>query len=186
MRQLVMQMMTTLDGRLDHPEEWVSEIPDDLYAEIDRLYERYDTVLVGRTTAVEMAEYWPGAETDAAETETARSMAHKMNTYKKYVFTGSSEPLEWSNVELVPVDDDALVAFVEELKARPGGDIHLAGGAQLARACVRLGLVDRYRLFVYPVVSPGASWFGEIDGRPELELESATAYSNGVVGLYYT
>jgi hypothetical protein len=82
-----------------------------------------------------------------------------MNTYKKYVFTRSDEPLEWSNVELVPVDDDeALLAFVEECKAQPGGDIHLSGGAQLART---------------------------IAGKRELELESATAYSNGVVGLYY-
>ena len=138
-------------------------IPDDLYAEIDRVYESFDTVLVGRTTALEMAEYWPGAETDEDGSAISRSMARKMNTYKKYVFTSSSEPLEWSNVELVPVDgDEAIVAFVEELKARPGGDIHLSGGAQLARTLIRLGVVDRYHLFVYPVVSAGASWFDEI------------------------
>ena len=186
MRKLVMQMMTTLNGRLDHPEEWVPEIPDDLYAEIDRLYEGYDTVLVGRATALEMAEYWPGAETDPAESDTARSMARKMNTVEKLVFTSSGEPLEWTNYELVPVDgDDALVAFVDQLKARPGGDIHLSGGARLARTLIRLGVVDGYRLFVYPVVSPGACWFGELDGQHGLELQSATAYSNGVVGLYY-
>jgi dihydrofolate reductase len=186
MRQLVMQMMTTLNGRLDHPEEWVPEIPGDLYAEIDRIYESFDTVLVGRATALEMAEYWPGAETDESEPAVARSMARKMNAYKKYVFTRSSEPLEWSNVELVSPDgDEAVVAFVEELKARPGGDVHLSGGAQLARTLIRLGLVDRYRLFVYPVVSAGARWFDEIGEQRGLELESATAYSNGVVGLYY-
>jgi dihydrofolate reductase len=113
-------------------------------------------------------------------------MARKMNAYKKYVFTRSTEPLEWSNVELVSPDrDEAVVAFVEELKARPGGDIHLSGGAQLARTLIRLGVVDRYHLYVYPVVSPGDSWFGEIGGQQGLELQSATAYSNGVVGLYY-
>ena len=181
-----MQMMSTLNGRLDDPGAWVPEIPEDLYAEIDRLYDGYDAVLVGRTTALEMAEYWPGAETDDAESDTARSMARKMNTYKKYVFTNSDEPLEWTNVELVPVGDDAaLKAFVEELKAQPGGDIHLSGGAQLARTLIRLGVVDRFRVFVHPVVSPGATWFEAIDGQRELELESATAYSNGVVGLYY-
>jgi len=133
-----------------------------------------------------MAEYWPGAETDESEPAVARSMARKMNTYEKYVFTRSSEPLAWSNVELVTPDgDEALVAFVEELKARPGGDIHLAGGAQLARTLIRLDVVDRYHLYVHPVVSLGDSWFGEIRGRLGLELHSATAYSNGVVGLYY-
>ena len=186
MRNLVMGMMTTLNGRLDDPGAWVTEIPDDLYAEIDRIYESFDTVLVGRTTALEMAEYWPGAETDDDGSAISRSMARKMNTYKKYVFTGSSEPLEWSNVELVPVDgDETLVAFVEQLKAQPGGDIHLSGGAQLARTLIRLGVVDRYHLYVYPLVSAGAGWFDEIGERRELELQSATAYSNGVVGLYY-
>ena len=186
MRKLVMQMMTTLNGRLDHPEEWVPGIPDDLYAEIDRIYDSFDAVLVGRTTALEMAEYWPGAETDPDGSEISRSMARKMNTYKKYVFTRGGEPLDWSNTELVPVeDDDALLAFVEALKAQAGGDIHLSGGAQLARTLIRLGVVDRYHLFVYPVVSTGARWFDEIAGQRELELQSATAYSNGVVGLYY-
>ena len=186
MRNLVMQMMTTLNGRLDHPEAWVAEIPDDLYAELDRLYESYDTVLVGRTTAVEMAEYWPGAETDAAGSAISRSMARKMNAYQKYVFTTSSEPLGWSNAELVSVEgDDALGAFVERLKGQSGGDIHLSGGARLARTLIRLGVVDRYHLFVHPVVSDGLSWFEEIGEQRELELASATAYSNGVVGLYY-
>jgi dihydrofolate reductase len=186
MRTLVMGMMTTLNGRLDDPDAWLTEIPDDLYAEIDRIYESFDTVLVGRTTALEMAEYWPGAETDEGGSAVSRSMARKMNTYRKYVFSGSSEPLEWSNVELVPVErDDALVAFVEQLKAQPGGDIHLAGGARLARTLIRLGVVDRYNLYVHPVVSAGASWFDEIEEKRDLELLSATAYSNGVVGLYY-
>ena len=55
------------------------------------------------------------------------------------------------------------MAFVEQLKAQPGGDIHLAGGAQLARTLIRLGVVDRYHLYVYPLVSAGASWFDEIE-----------------------
>ena len=97
------------------------EIPGDLYAEIDRIYDSFDTVLVGRTTALEMAEYWPGAETDEGEPAVARSMARKMNTYKKYVFTRSSEPLEWSNVELVaPGGDEAVVAFVEAAEGTSG------------------------------------------------------------------
>ena len=50
MRNVVMAMMTTLNGRLDDPDAWMTGIPDDLYAELDRVYETFDTVLVGRTT----------------------------------------------------------------------------------------------------------------------------------------
>ena len=188
MRKVVMGMMTTLNGRLDDPEVWVTGIPDDLYAELDRLYETFDTILVGRTTYDEMLEYWPGAETEAGGSESSRSMARKMNSYKKYVFTGASETtaLEWNNAEEVPAhSDEDIVAFVNDLKAQPGGDIHLSGGARLAKTLVRLGLVDQYHLVVHPVVSAGESWFDEIEEKRELSLQSAAAYSNGVVGLYY-
>jgi dihydrofolate reductase len=58
MRKVVMRMMTTLNGRLDDPDAWVTGVPDDLYAELDRLYETFDTILVGRTTYEEMFAYW--------------------------------------------------------------------------------------------------------------------------------
>jgi dihydrofolate reductase len=188
MRKVVMGMMTTLNGRLDDPAAWVTGVPEDLYAELDRLYGTFDTILVGRTTYDEMFEYWPGAETEEGGSESSRSMARKMNTYKKYVFTAASEktPLEWSNAEEVLAHgDEDIVAFVSDLKAQPGGDIHLSGGAQLAQTLVRLGLVDQYHLVVHPVVSAGQRWFDGIEEKRELELQSAAAYSNGVVGLYY-
>jgi hypothetical protein len=50
---------------------------------------------------------------------------------------------------------------------------------------VRLGLVDEYHFVVHPVVSAGSSWFDQIEGKRGMTLLSATAYSNGVVGLYY-
>ena len=188
MRKVVMGMMTTINGRLDDPAAWVTGVPDDLYAELDRLYETFDTIFVGRTTYAEMLEYWPGAETADDTPDAGRSMARKMNSYKKYVFTGAdaTEELEWNNAELVTArSDDDIVAFVDELKSQPGGDIHLSGGSRLAQTFVRLGLVDLYHLVVHPVVSPGALWFDPIDAQRGMNLKSATAYSNGVVGLYY-
>jgi dihydrofolate reductase len=188
MRKVVMGMMTTLDGRLDDPNAWMTEVPDDLYAEIDRRFETFDAILVGRTTYEEMFEYWPGAETAEGGSEIGKSMARKMNRYTKHVFSGANDQteLEWDNAELVLVHgDDDVTQFVNGLKSRSGGDIHLAGGAQLAQTCVRLGLVDEYRLYVWPVVSPGSGWFDPIDAQRHMRLASTTAYSNGVVGMDY-
>jgi dihydrofolate reductase len=186
-RKLVMGMMTTLNGRLDDPDAWVTGIPDDLYAELDRVYESFDTILVGRTTYQEMVEFWPGAETNEESSKHSRSMARKMNAYRKVVFTrGVDEELQWSNAELVSLrSDDEVEAFVNDLKTAEGADIHLAGGSELARTLVRLGLADRYHLVVHPVVSPGLTWFEGIDEKRQMTLVGATAYSNGVVGLYY-
>jgi dihydrofolate reductase len=82
-RKIVLQMMTTLNGRLDDPMAWVHRVSDDQYREIDRIYATFDTVLVGRTTYEEMAAYWPGALSDAAGTETNRAMARRMQAYRK-------------------------------------------------------------------------------------------------------
>lgn len=187
MRNVVLQMMTTLNGRLDDPDVWVSGIPDDLYREIDRVYGTFDTVLVGRVTYEEMFAYWPGAETEEGGSQINKSMAHKMNAYTKYVFSHGNEErtLEWNNArQILAHDDEDIAKFVDDLKAQPGGDIHLSGGASLAQTFVRLGLVDRYHFFVYPVVSAGKTWFEQINDRRGLDLLSATTYEDGVVGLY--
>lgn len=188
MRKIVLQMMTTLDGRLDDPMAWVHQVGEDQYREIERLYATYDTVLVGRTTYEEMAAYWPGALADDEGTETNRAMARRMNAYRKLVFSRSGHHAltPWNNTEqVVAATDGALAAYLTELKAQPGADIHLSGGASLAQSVIALGLVDELHFFVYPVVSPGASWFARLAGQRELQLRSATTYENGVVGLHY-
>ena len=72
--------------------------------------------------------------------EINRRMAHKMNSYKKLVFSrgGATEPLAWNNAELVvtPTDDD-LVRFVAELKtpARAATSISRAERSWRRRSC---------------------------------------------------
>ncbi len=188
MRKIVLQMMTTLNGRLDDPLAWMGTVGEDQYRAIDRLYATYDTVLVGRVTYEEMAAYWPGALSEDVGTETNRKMARRMNDYRKLVFSrsGSEMLTEWNNVDQVVVaDDDALAAYLLQLKAQPGGDIHLSGGASLARTVIGLGLVDTFHFFVYPVTSPGVAWFSGLPQRYDLQLMGTDTYANGVVGLHY-
>ncbi len=186
MRKVVLAMMTTLNGRLDDPAAWMTGLSDDQYQEIADGYAAFDTVLVGRVTYAEMAEDWPKALDDPNAGETHRAMGRMMNDYKKFVVTGSpQDKLEWNNSEAAVVtNDDELRTFVEGLKAQPGKDIHLSGGAKLAESMIRLGLVDEYRLFVYPVVSPGSTWLEPLTGR-QLEPLAAKPFESGVVALYY-
>ncbi|MGF6176008.1 dihydrofolate reductase family protein [Ensifer sp. 4252] len=188
MRKIVLQMMTTLNGRLDDPLAWIGSVGDDQYRAIDRLYATYDTVLVGRVTYEEMASYWPGALSEDVGTETNRKMARRMHDYRKLVISrsGSQKLTAWNNVdEVVTPGDEALAAYLRDLKAQPGGDIHLSGGASLAQTVIGLGLVDTFHFFVFPVSSPGAAWFGELPDRYDLRLMGTDTYENGVVGLHY-
>lgn len=186
MRKVVLAMNTTLNGKVDDLSEWFGDVADDLYTEIDRGLAGFDTVLVGRVSYEGMVAYWPGAETAEGGSPIDKRVAQRMNAYKKYVFTSTAGPLEWNNAEPVTVSSDQDIAtFVDGLKAQPGRDIYVAGGARLAATLARLALIDEYRLFVYPVVAPGASWFDQIEDQRGLQLISATPYQDGVVGLYY-
>lgn len=186
MRKLVFQMMTTLNGRLDDPIAWLHGVDDDQYQAIDRLYATYDTVLVGRTTFEEMAAYWPGALSEG--TETNRTMARRMNDYRKLVFSRSGRHAisRWNNAEQrVAATDRDLAGMIVGLKAEPGGDIHLSGGASFAQAVIALGLVDEFHFFVYPAVSAGAPWFAPLTEKRDFQLLGVKTFKNGVVGLSY-
>jgi len=188
MRKIVLQMMTTLNGRLDDPMVWVHGVSEDQYREIGRIHATFDTVLVGRTTYEEMAAYWPGALSEGSGTETNQAMARRMHTYRKLVFskTGRQNLTDWNNTEQVVVgSDDGLAKYLAALKARPGGDIHLSGGSRFAQSVIGLDLVDEFHFFVYPVVSPGASWFSQLPDKRELKLLGTSTYENGVVRLHY-
>lgn len=186
MRKVVLMMMTTLNGRLDDPDAWMAGVSEDQYQEIDRRYGEFDTILVGRVTADEMYEYWPTADAEEGASESQKSMARRMHTYQKCVFTRDGGlVLPWHNAEpVVATSDDQVRDVVAALKAQAGKDILLAGGAALAQALIRLDLVDEFRLFVYPVYSPGECWFGGLAKQVQMELTGSRAFTNGVVASY--
>ena len=188
MRNVILGMMTTLNGRLDQPFEWLDGVGDDLYRRINETAKTSDTLLVGRTTYDEMVAYWPSALESGEGTENNRVMAQHMHDTEKLVISRSgARALEpWHNsAQVVAESDAALTQFIGTLKAKAGGDIHLSGGAGLAQSMVRLGLVDAFNFYVFPTVSPGMAWFGEVIDKRDLDLASATAFKSGVVGLSY-
>ena len=75
---------------------------------------------------------------------------------------------------------------VAALKDAPGADIVATGSLTLMRDLVPSGLVDEYRLFVYPVVlGRGQRLFGDATGVPKLELAEARPFRSGIVLLRY-
>jgi dihydrofolate reductase len=187
MRKIILAMMTTLNGRLDEPFAWMNGVDDEHYKEIRDAFESFDSILVGRVTFGEMADYWPGAEKEDGS-DINRSMAGMMNTYQKFVFSSDHglDTSRWNNARVVPAgNDNDIIRFSNQLKAQPGKNIHLAGGARLAQTFVRLGLIDEYRLSIYPLVSLGASWFDKVSGTPKMFLLGSRSYKNGVTRLDY-
>lgn len=188
MRKIVCQMMTSLNGRIDDPLAWMTELSEDQYADIDAAYATYDTVIVGRVTYEEMAAYWPTVLTGSATSRTNKSMAGRMNRYRKIVVTRSDGfPPGWTNAEAcVAKSDPDLVSLAAGLKSGHGADIHLAGGARLAQTFARLDLIDDFRLYLVPTISVGRMLFADVQGRRNLSLTHTTAFQNGVTLLCYS
>jgi dihydrofolate reductase len=77
-----------------------------------------------------------------------------------------------------------LVDEVRGLKEAPGRDIVATGSTRLVHALIAAGLVDEYRLFVFPVVvGRGARLFASADAR--LELLETRPFVSGAVLLRY-
>ena len=69
--------------------------------------------------------------------------------------------------------------------AGPGGEIDWSA-PDLAAACIKLGLVDEFGLFVNPVVLGGGTpFFPALDERLNLELIETRAFGSPVVYLRY-
>ena len=92
-----------------------------------------------------------------------------MNTARKVVFSSTlTEPLSWANSELVSSD---AVEFVRDLKKRETRELRTLGSLSLCRSLLVAGLVDRYRVVVFPVITGKTGNDRIFDGYPDLSLK---------------
>jgi dihydrofolate reductase len=134
-----------------------------------------DALLLGRVTYEEFAAAWPLRSGDA--------FTDKMNSMKKFVVSHDpAKRLEWNATRL---EGDAVEA-VKRLKQERGDDILIYGSSALVRSLMPHGLIDWYRLVVYPLVlGEGKRLFDGDTKTIELDLLSATTTQKGVTLLTY-
>jgi dihydrofolate reductase len=87
----------------------------------------------------------------------------------KVVFSSTLEaPLSWANTELV--DGDAVEA-VRAMKQEADRPLRTLGSLALCRSLLQAGLVDRYRVVVFPVITGATGRDRIFDGYPDVGLE---------------
>jgi dihydrofolate reductase len=165
MPELLVDFITSLDGwraaegwpgwwGLEGPEYlgWLGEQPEAAY-----------TVLMGANTYRVMSglavEGEPGTDDLAA--------------MQKVVFSRTvQEPLAWPNTRLVTQD---AVEYVRARKDEASSDsMRTMGSLSLCRSLLKAGLVDRFRVVVFPVITGRSGRERIYDGYPDVALEMIT------------
>ncbi len=79
-----------------------------------------------------------------------------------------------------------MVEEVTALKQRPGAAIVVTGSISLVHTLLPTGLIDEYRLFVFPVVlGTGRRLFPDGYRPPALHLVEARSFRSGIALLRY-
>jgi dihydrofolate reductase len=87
----------------------------------------------------------------------------------KIVFSSTlKEPLSWPNTRLI--SEDAAGA-VRELKENGDESMRTIGSLTLCRSLLAAGLVDRFRVVVFPVITGSTGKERIYDGYPDVSLE---------------
>lgn len=178
-RDLIVTENITLDGVIDAREGWFAPAGgkvdlSDLEAALTRQRESADAVLFGRKTFEQMRSYWP------KQTNDTTGISAYLNRTTKYVVSSTLRDPTWEHSTVLQRLDD-----VRALKTQPGRDIVTTGSITLAHALIGAGLVDEYRLFIYPIVlGQGARLFSD-QKLPRLQLMECRTFRSGIMLCRY-
>jgi dihydrofolate reductase len=180
MRKLVITQNITLDGSIEMLDDWFDpQVQDDaLLAETHRQDAECDAMLLGRQTFEDFRGYWPH------QTDDQTGITDYLNRVAKYVVSTTMTDPQWQNSTVIDGDP---VQSVRELKAEAGRDIVLTGSISLAHTLTAAGVVDEYRLFVYPAVQGrGRRLFPDGTSMSNLALvEPPKSFPSGITLLRY-
>ncbi|MEU6664340.1 dihydrofolate reductase family protein [Streptomyces sp. NPDC046821] len=184
MRTLAITQNITADGRVEMITDWFDPQGHgrtdmaDVLEESHRQDGEADALLLGRRTFQDFRAYWPHRSDDTT------GISAYLDRVRKYVVSGTLEDPGWENSTVLPGD---AVKEVTALKEQAGGkDIVVTGSITLAHTLIEAGLVDEYRLFVYPVVQGcGRRLFPDGYEVPRLRLLESKTFRSGIVLLRY-
>ncbi|MEV7554521.1 dihydrofolate reductase family protein [Amycolatopsis sp. NPDC089917] len=184
MRKLIYGMNLSLDGYIATPDGdlgWgVSS--DELFQWWLEQEQAIDLFLYGRRLWETMSSHWPTGDRQPDATPAQIEFARNWRDTPKVLFSSSKgDKADW-NTRVVTGD---AIAEITRLKAEDGGPMRV-GGAALAGAAMRAGLVDEYEIVTHPVlVGGGTPFFTTFDSRVNLSLVETRTFPGGMVMTRY-
>jgi dihydrofolate reductase len=181
MTRIVITEFVSLDGVMEEP-RWTFDFDRGKEGDQFKYEELFDaeSLLLGRVTYQGFAAAWPGMGGD--------DFGQRMNNIHKYVVSSTLTDAEagWGPTTVLRSD---VAAEVAALKAQPGdGNLLVEGSAQLVHTLTQHGLVDEYRLMVFPIIlGQGKRAFPDSMPAPaKLTITNSRTVGSGVLLLNLT
>jgi len=184
MRKLTFAMNLTLDGYIAAPGDDLGwSVPgDELFQWWSDRVAATDLALYGRRLWETMSSHWPTADRQPGATPAQIEYARRWRAMPKVVFSSTLSTVVDPDTRLVTGD---AVAEISRLKAEDGGPMDI-GGATLAAAAMRAGLIDEYVLATAPVlVGSGTPFFTALHNWVNLTLVESRTFPGGVLLTRY-
>lgn len=188
MHELMVDFIISLDGYASAegwPGFWGLESPEYLAWLEDDGKQDY-TVLMGANTYRLMSEFAAMAASGSEDLrEEEASSLDDLTRVPKVVFSSTLEgPLGWANTRLESGD---AVDVVQSMKEDGAGPLRTLGSVSLCRSLLASGVVDRFRLVVFPVITGQTGEERIYDGYPDvmLDLVSSRTFEGGLQMLEY-
>ncbi len=157
MRKIVVCELLSLDGVAEAPDTFFGW-DDAVDAKLAAVIPTQDSVILGRRSYTEWAEFWPSSQIEP--------FATFINGVTKYVATSTPLDRDWANATVV---DGGLVEFVRDLKQQRGGDVGVHGSISVAQALLAADVVDELKLVIGPMIAGRGRRL--LDGLPSIQLE---------------
>jgi dihydrofolate reductase len=185
-RKVVVSQFVSLDGVVEDPSSWTFQFfgEEQQKYKLDELAAA-DVLLLGRVTYEEFAAAWPKMmeQYEGPGRAELGEYADMMNGYPKFVVSTTLREAEWNNSTVITGN---VADEVCRLKQQPGKDILVFGSTELVNALVRHGLVDEFRLMVFPILLGGGKrLFDDAGEQRALSLVDTKTFGTDVVVLTY-
>jgi dihydrofolate reductase len=151
----------------------------------------FDFLVIDKEGEALMADFFAGIDTTVMGRKTAAIVVKLRKSGEipdtpgvaAYVISRRWKPGKREGFEVV---SGSLATFVKKLKRRPGKDIYLGGGGELARSFLEEDLVDELYIGLSPILlGDGIPGFPGKYPQRNFKLTECRSYSNGSVGLRY-
>jgi len=187
-RTMIAALQVSLDGLTQGPngeKDWV-----DSWADALELIPDVDTFVLGGRMYPDYGEYWKSISANPERlvsfqgrvpSKSEIAYARLAEKTPHIVLSTTIKSVSWPSAQII-----RDVSELRTIKAQPGKNMYVVGGATLVASLLNEDLIDELRLIVHPIVlGKGQALFGGVNTRLSLDLVEAKSTESGRVIVTY-